>query len=246
MTATRQSVQTPDGGPATHAVVPLLVDYLEDVAARTALVLGDVAGVAVTLGLDAVPVTVGASSALALEVDLLQYEIGVGPCLHALSAGELMYVPDLAGDDRWRDYGPRAAALGAACCVSVPVSVRGRTVAVLKVYSARVDGLDHRQRSQAERAALDVTGGLGLALHLTRQARELDDRAEAMDGRRVIDLALGMLMERNHCSADAAFALLRRYSQHFNVRLRDAAAQVVGEADPGADTSAPFTPGRST
>lgn len=225
-------VQEQDEGAAAHALVPLLVDYLEDLAERTAARLGDVAGVAVTFGLGTAPLTIGSSSELALEVDLLQYSIGSGPCLHALTAGEGIYVPDLAADDRWGTYGPQAAARGAACCLSVPVPVGDRPAAVLKVYDRRVDGIRDDQRETAERVALDVAGGIGLALHLVRQARELDDRAAAMDRRRRIDLALGMLMERNGSTADAAFDLLRRYSQNFNVRLHAAAEQVVTAADP--------------
>lgn len=233
-----------DAGVAAHALVPLLVDYLEDLAARTAERLGDVAGVAVTFGLDTAPITIGSSSELALEVDLLQYSLGNGPCLHALRTGELLYVPHLGADERWGEYGPRAAGLGAACCLSVPVVVGDRPAAVLKVYDGRVDGLTTGQRDVVERTALDVAGGIGLALHLVRQARELDDRAAAMDRRRRIDVAIGILMERNGGTADAAFDLLRRYSQNFNVRLHVAAQQVVTAADPSSATvQAPFQAG---
>lgn len=239
-------VRRQQDGAAAHALIPLLVDYLEDLAERTARRLGDVDGVAVTFGLEPIPVTVGSSSQLALEVDQLQYAIGTGPCLHALRTGEALYVPDLGADERWGEYGPRAAARGAACCLSIPVLHEDRPAAVLKVYDGRVDGLSEAQRELTALTARDVAGGIGLAIHLTRQARELDDRAAAMDRRRQIDLALGMLMERNGSTADAAFDLLRRYSQNYNVRLHDAAAQVVAATDPGGTAvAAPFSPDRS-
>ena len=110
-----RSVDSAPAGVAAHDLVPLLIDYLDDVAIRAADRLGPVGGVAVTLGSTAGPTTVGASSALAVEVDLLQYSIGVGPCLHALSSGVGQYVPDLAADHRWgstargpRPWAPRA------------------------------------------------------------------------------------------------------------------------------------------
>ncbi|WP_375424638.1 ANTAR domain-containing protein [uncultured Friedmanniella sp.] len=247
MTRAGRDAEPSDAGPAAHAVVPLLEDYLASVARQTAEQLGEVGGVAVTFGLGADPVTIGASSQLALEVDLIQYEIGIGPCLHALHTNEALYVPDLAADDRWGEYGPRAAARGAASCCSVPVRVDGQPQAVLKVYAREVDGLDAEQQRIAAEVALTISGGVALAMHLTRHARELDDRAAAMDRRRTIDLALGMLMERNHTGADAAFDLLRRYSQHYNVRLHEAAATVVKTHDESASTStAPFLPGRGT
>lgn len=230
-------------GAASFAAVPLLEDFLAHTSERAAQQLGPVAGVAVTFGAGPAPVTIGASSQLALEVDLLQYSIGVGPCLHALQTGEPLYVPDLGADRRWQDYGPRAAAMGAACCVSVPVLVEGAPQAVLKVYAGTVDGLDERQRALVARVAVDVAGGVALALHLSRNARDLDDRAAAMDRRRTIDLAIGMLMERTSCDADAAFLLLRRYSQNYNVRLHLAAAQVLAARDDSPGTrEAPFVP----
>lgn len=235
-----------EGGIAAHGVVPLLEDYLTHVSRRAEERLGDVAGVAVTMGPGSAPVTIGASSPLALEVDLIQYQIGIGPCLHALLTNTALYVPDLRSDERWGEYGRRAADRGARSCASVPVEVEGEAQAALKVYSGRVDGLDVDQRALAAKTAVDIAGGVALAMHLTRHARELDDRAAAMDRRRTIDLALGMLMERNHSGVDTAFDLLRRYSQHYNVRLHEAAAQVVKTHDESASTStAPFVPGRS-
>jgi GAF domain-containing protein len=167
----------------------------------------------------------------------------IWPCLHALHTGEGLYVPDLGSDHRWRDYGPRAAELGAASCVSVPVRMGDEVFAVLKAYARAVDGISAEQRALVELVALEVAGGIGLAHHLTAQARELDDREAAMDTRRTIDLALGVLVERTDCSIGEAFTLLRRYSQQYNVKINSAARQVLinklGE-DFDAD-HAPFT-----
>lgn len=232
----------PEDNSAASALVPLLSDYLDDLSRRTEMRIGPVAGVAVTMRLDHEPWTVGASSDLAAEVDQLQFDIGVGPCLLALSEGVLTYAPDLAADDRWGDYGPRAAARGAASCISVPVLLDERPTAVLKVYSHEVDGLSADQQAVARTVALEVAGGVRLAVNLSAQAQLLDDRAAAMHTRRAIDLALGVLMERTQCSAGTAFASLRTISQHRNVKLREAARQVLASV-PGAgqeDAWAPF------
>jgi ANTAR domain-containing protein/GAF domain-containing protein len=227
-------------GSATAAAVPLLEDYLTSVARRLHADCGDVAGCAVTLAVDGRPVTIGSSSPVALAVDEKQYEIGTGPCLTALDTGTGLYVPDLARDERWPVYGPAAAELGAACCVSVPVLVEGVALAVVKVYSGLVDGLDERQRELARATSGQLSGGIALAQHLVNQAEELDDRTAAMDSRHTIDLAVGMLMERVGCDADTAFDLLRQQSQHTNVKLRAAAAELVATHDHRAGVPAPF------
>ena len=227
---------------AAAAVAQTVADYLDDTAHWMAERVEPMAGVAVTLGLDGPPTTVGASSELALRVDLLQYSIGTGPCLHALRTGAGQYVPDLGADDRWGDYGPRAAAEGAASCISVPVRAGGEVAAVFKVYSAEIDGLTQHQRDTALVLAREIAGGIGLARHLAAQAQTLDDRAAAMNTRRSIDLALGIMMERNDTSVDDAFDLLRRYSQRYNIKVHEVARRIIGDrADPN-QASAPFQP----
>ena len=224
---------------AQHSTTPLLTSYLDDQAVRSHDQLGNVAGVAVTVALGGVPVTIGASSQLARDVDEMQYVIGVGPCLHALLTGEGLYVPDLGDDGRWADYGPRAAALGAACCLSLPIQGEGAPVGVFKVYASEINGLTEDQRSLGQTVARQITGGVELAHLLATQAEELDDRTAAMDQRRQIDLAVGMLMERFRCGPTEAFSRLRRQSNDNNQKLRDVAAALLESFGRGSGP-APF------
>jgi GAF domain-containing protein len=205
----------------------LVAEFLDSSAWGIHQRLGSVAGVAVTTAEGDRPRTFGASTVLAAEVDQIQFEVGVGPCLEALREGTPLYVPDLADDDRWGEYGPRAAQRGAASCVSVPVVVRGETVAVFKVYAAQRDGLSAGQRRTAALTAQEIAGGFALAVHVTSQAAELDDLTALMAHRRVIDLALGICMQRVQVPAETAFGLLRQQSQHRNVKLHEVAAEVV-------------------
>ena len=48
-----------------------------------------------------------------------------------------------------------------------------------------------------------------------------------MDSRHIIGLAQGMLMERFDLDREQAFAVLRRYSQDRNIKLRNLAQYVV-------------------
>lgn len=49
----------------------------------------------------------------------------------------------------------------------------------------------------------------------------------SLASRWVIDQALGIIMARDHCTQDRAFAILRSASQNSNVKLRDTASAVV-------------------
>src|SRR5580700_11516872 len=46
------------------------------------------------------------------EVDLLQQQLGEGPCLDAVSQQLIFYVDDLGDDARWPHFGPQATAAG--------------------------------------------------------------------------------------------------------------------------------------
>ena len=224
-------------GVLSSEVLVLVEDYLTDVTERAHERLGDVVGVALTTSVEGgEPVTTGASTAQVVEIDAVQYSIGTGPCLQALRGGGGQYVPDLANDDRWGDYGPAAAGLGARSCVSIPVLGGDEQVlGVLKVYSAAVDGLSVDQRELAGEVALAMSGGLGLASALVSTSHELEDRIEAMDRRRTIDLATGVLMGRTGLGAEVAFEALRRESQNTNTKLRDLAARLL---EPSGDATA--------
>ena len=69
----------------------------------------------------------------------------------------------------------------------------------------------------------------------SRQARlQTAQLKEALESRDVIGQAKGILMERERVTADDAFNMLRRGSQHLNRKLRDLAEEIAatGEEPP--------------
>ena len=60
-------------------------------------------------------------------------------------------------------------------------------------------------------------------------SRDLEGLRKAVDARKLIGIAMGLLMERYGIDADRAFDVLRRYSQQHNVKLRDVARLVVDQ-----------------
>lgn len=223
------------------SVVGLVESHLDSFAVAAARQLAGVVGVAVTMvSTGGEPRTVGASNPLVRRVDEVQFRVGQGPCLDVLAGGGPYDVTDLAADPRWPTYGRAAADLGVHSCSSLPVRVEGDVLAVVKAYVGDVGGLDAARRALLGELADELASSVALARTLTAYAREVGDRTDAMNTRRIIDLALGIIMERAHCGPDEAYELLRRQSQHGNVRVFDAARDVVGAFDPASDPAAPF------
>ena len=57
----------------------------------------------------------------------------------------------------------------------------------------------------------------------------VDHYTSALESRRAIGMAIGIVMERYQIDDDRAFAFLVRVSQHSNVKLRDVAADIISE-----------------
>jgi AmiR/NasT family two-component response regulator len=68
--------------------------------------------------------------------------------------------------------------------------------------------------------------------------RRLDNLQDALVTREVIGQAQGILMERERITPDQAFAVLRRASQHLNVKLR-VVAQALVDTGERPQTGAP-------
>jgi len=173
------------------------------------------------------------------ELDALQSRIGEGPCVDAIAEHETFYVEDLAEECRWPTFAPKAVELGMRSMLSLRLFIEEsengeRTMGALNLYS--------RQRAAFDQSAREV--GLILASHasvalagtqaLGHEREDVANLHQALSSRDVIGQAKGILMERERLTAEQAFDLLRRASQHLNLKLRDVAERVTetGERPP--------------
>jgi GAF domain-containing protein len=171
-------------------------------------------------------VTPVCSDPLVMELDALQHSTGEGPCLDALAAPSAVYAEDLGEDPRWPTFGPGAVALGVRSLLAVPLTLQGAPAA-LNLYARypRAFGVIDRGKG----LLLAALGGLAFT---TASAHEADERKAiqlqaALATREMIGQAQGILMERERVSADEAFDILRRASQHLNLKLRVVAQTLV-------------------
>jgi GAF domain-containing protein len=163
---------------------------------------------------------------LVAKADSLQYELQEGPCLDAIRADDLYVVEDLAHDRRWPNWGPRAAALGFASIVSVRLSTPHGVVGALNLYSRDERAFDDDTVQVAYVYAVHAANALWAS-------QEVEGLRTAMRSRHLIGMAQGVLMERHGLTEDAAFEVLRRYSQIHNIKLREVASQVLSKGDEG-------------
>ncbi len=121
------------------------------------------------------PHYVAASDEAALRFERLQTELGQGPCLMAYETGELVSVPDLARDERFPVFGPRAVAAGMAAVFTFPMWQGDGRLGALDLYRDTIGRLDERDLEAAQTLA-DVAAAYLLNAKAREEALEVSDR----------------------------------------------------------------------
>jgi GAF domain-containing protein len=148
-----------------------------------------------------------------------QIETEQGPMLAAL-AGQTVVVPDVTTDDRWPCWQPAAVSAGIGSALHVPMKVNDQTTGVLSLLSVKPNAFTVDDEAIAHILARHASVAVATARHEVSLAR-------AVDARKLVGQAMGILMERYDLDGDQAFAVLRRYSQDTNTKLRDVAQQLI-------------------
>lgn len=204
--------------------------FLRELVAYTRDRTGHSCSITVRTGQSA-PFTVAASDELAQRLDEQQYENGAGPCLEALTTGVPVLVTDTAQEARWAPYPARAADIGVRSSMSYPLISGDQVLGALNLYAVEPLAPDIGLQARAGQLADRAAGALAVGLRLTRERDHNADLRNALAARSIVDQAIGVLVAQQQCSVEEAFALLRRASQARNIRLRDAAAQIIASAE---------------
>ncbi len=183
-------------------------------------------------GIDHVGITIGRSDGtldtlaatddLVLQIDVAQYEAREGPCVYALDAESVVRVEDARHEQRWPAFIPRAVKLGLRAAMGVRLHVDDFELAALNLYATTSGTLDPDLEDYAELFATYAAQALG-------HARREDQLNTALESRRLIGQATGIVMERYGVDEQRAFRYLTRTSNDSNVKLRDLARQIVAD-----------------
>jgi hypothetical protein len=162
----------------------------------------------------------------ATKADILQYDMGFGPCVDAVRDDSVYVSGDVAADERWPQWGARVHdELGVRSVLSqrLRLGSDAGVIAGLNIYSQTRDAFDERARAT----------GLVLATHggLLMNAMLANDRVRnlqrALASNRQIGVAIGVLMHEHRLSQTQAFDVLRAASQDSNRKLAEIATEVV-------------------
>jgi len=163
----------------------------------------------------------------AVRADVLQFEIGSGPCVDAV-LGDSLYVSGkvCSSDARWSEWGQRVnAEVGVNSVLSQRLHLQDQSgvVAGLNLYSDAADAFDQH----AVGLALVMATHGGLALSQSLASHRAGNLGKALQSNREIGVAMGILMHQHRLTREEAFDVLRVASQNSNRKLSEIAADVV-------------------
>ncbi len=169
-------------------------------------------------------VTVAASDSIAQRVDDFERSTGDGPCVDAIEEETPQIEPDLTKPCEWPKFArllvaetPVRGAMG------FRLLVNRRKTGALNLFSDTPNAFDSESAGQA----VVLAAFASVAINAVAQGEDAATMRRGLVSNREIGKAIGMLMMLHGFSEDDAFTMLRRHSQHLNIKLADVARQII-------------------
>jgi GAF domain-containing protein len=200
-----------------------LMGRLEAVTALSKrLVAGcDAAGVALQVHGEAR--SLATTDRVVLEVDLVQYATGEGPCLAAIAEGRPIRIDLVAENEQWQHFSPGALDRGVESVLSLPIQGDGTTIGALNLYSMAARAFDDEAERSGQLLA-DYAGEVIRTSPLYAYSLDLvDEVLDELATSELVNTAVGLLMERTEVDADAALRALSDDAGRHRMTLREAA-----------------------
>ena len=170
--------------------------------------------------------TLVSTGPMASEADGIQYELGSGPCVDAVTDDAVCRSDDVSVDGRWPSFGRRAAAeTGAASVMAFRLYLENDRdlITGLNLYSTRLAAFDEFAQTVASVVATHSAQAM-----MTATARATAAHLnQALASNREIGTAMGIIMATHKVTRGDAFDMLRTASQNSNRKLIDIAIDVV-------------------
>jgi GAF domain-containing protein len=168
--------------------------------------------------------TVVGTDPLVFMLDEIQYELDEGPCLTAMNEQHTVVVEDAESESRWPTFIARAVDLGMRSHLGVPLALAGTTVGGLNLYGTTRQHVDTDQLTRARMLAVLAARAIG-------QAEREESLRSALQSRRTVAIAIGLLMERFDLDDEEALAHLNRLSQRSGLELSEIVEHLVKQSN---------------
>ena len=200
-----------------------VIDFLQVLTDRSAQLL-DVSAAGLLLADQRGELAVmAASSEAARLLELLQLDLGQGPCLDCFRSGRAVTATDLGTDGRWPWFAEAAGEAGFGAVQALPMRLREQVIGALNLFRAAPGDFDPVNAAVGQALADVATIGLLHERNMRRRDTLNEQLQAALNSRVVIEQAKGKLAERLGLDMDQAFNVLRDSARSRNLRLSELA-----------------------
>ncbi|MDQ0745050.1 GAF domain-containing protein [Clavibacter sp. B3I6] len=144
-------------------------------------------------------------------VGLMQLESGEGPCVEAVTTGQVVSVASVVEiGHRWPRFAALAAGAGFLSVHAIPLRLRGQVIGSLNLFREH-EGVLNAADATAAQALADVATISVLQERTIRDSTVVHDQLRrALDSRVIIEQAKGVIAHTHGVDMDEAFRLIRR------------------------------------
>jgi GAF domain-containing protein len=214
----------------TQRTLPAKLETVVEIVRRT-VPNCDAAGVALLI--EGTPTSAAVSSRLAVEIDLVQYDTGQGPCLDAMYSAHVVRIDVLDRDSRFTRFAPGALALDINSVLSMPLAANGRSVGALNLYSRRENAFDGESEELARPLADYAAEVISRSPLYAYSLDMVEGLLESVQTQALIAQAAGVIMASEHRTEDEAVDRLRELALASGEPMGTVAAWVLDERPTG-------------
>jgi GAF domain-containing protein len=187
----------------------------------------------ITLLIEGEPTTSAVTDRLAVEIDLVQYRTGEGPCLAAISDSNIIRMDVMERDARFAHFAPGSLAFDINSVLSIPLTVRDRTVGALNVYSHLANAFDAKTEEMVQPMADYAAEVISSSPLYAYTLDMVDGLVETLEDQAIIAQATGVIMATEKLTAEEAFDRLRELSMASGEAMRTVADWLLAEGPTG-------------
>jgi GAF domain-containing protein len=180
----------------------------------------------IAIGLEGRPSTAAITARVALELDLVQYDLHDGPCLTSFRTMRSLRIDLVEEGDAFPHFAAAARQRGVRSVMSTPAIWGNDVVGTLNLYS-RTGAFDETASSVAAVLAAQVAIAISRSPEFAAARAVVEEAQRNADDDADINLATGLLMVNEACTAEQADGLLQQAAIHDEQTVLEIAQRII-------------------
>jgi GAF domain-containing protein len=182
----------------------------------------------IALSIEGRPATAAVTARIALELDLVQYDLSEGPCLRSFSGIEALRLDVVEGGEEFPHFAVAARERGVRGVLSLPATWSSQLVATLNLYS-RSGPFDRTAETVGAVLAAQVAIAVSRSPEFASARAAVEQAQRDTEDRADIDLATGLLMGTQGCTSEQAEGLLREAAANEERTILEIANRIIDQ-----------------